>query len=161
MASPSFYLLRPKTLGVIFDSSLFHSFDITFSFWIHFSPGLWPPPRSKLLISVIIVTAFLLWPLGLITVQRLPLVSDHVSFSFKPWWLHWSPCCSLSKSGLLPLEGPCTCAHSFPSFRAWLSFLPLEEAFESPLDCKESSQSILKEINPEYSLEGLMLKLKL
>ena len=27
------------------------------------------------------------------------------------------------------------------------------------MDCKES-QSILKEINPEYSLEGLMLKLK-
>ena len=33
--------------------------------------------------------------------------------------------------------------------------------FESPLDCKEVNQSILKEINPEYSLEGLMLKLKL
>ena len=26
---------------------------------------------------------------------------------------------------------------------------------------KRSNQSILKEINPEYSLEGLMLKLKL
>ena len=32
---------------------------------------------------------------------------------------------------------------------------------ESPLDCKEIKQSILKEINPEHSLEGLMLKLKL
>ena len=31
----------------------------------------------------------------------------------------------------------------------------------SPLDCKETNQSILKEISPEYSLEGLMLKLKL
>ena len=30
-----------------------------------------------------------------------------------------------------------------------------------PLDCKEIKQSILKEINPDYSLEGLMLKLKL
>ena len=30
-----------------------------------------------------------------------------------------------------------------------------------PLDCKESNQSILKEISPEYSLEGLMLNLKL
>ena len=29
------------------------------------------------------------------------------------------------------------------------------------LDSKEINQSILKEINPEYSLEGLMLKLKL
>ena len=27
-------------------------------------------------------------------------------------------------------------------------------------DCKEVKLSILKEINPEYSLEGLMLKLK-
>ena len=31
---------------------------------------------------------------------------------------------------------------------------------ESPLDWR-SNQAILKEINPEYSLEGLMLKLKL
>ena len=28
------------------------------------------------------------------------------------------------------------------------------------MDCKEIHQSILKEISPEYSLEGLMLKLK-
>ena len=37
----------------------------------------------------------------------------------------------------------------------------LEKTLESPLDSKEISQSIIKEINPEYSLEGLMLKLKL
>ena len=37
----------------------------------------------------------------------------------------------------------------------------LEKTLEIPLDCKEILQSILKEINPEYSLEGLMLKLKL
>ena len=37
----------------------------------------------------------------------------------------------------------------------------LENTVESPLDLKRSTQSILKEINPEYSLEGLMLKLKL
>ena len=30
-----------------------------------------------------------------------------------------------------------------------------------PLDCKQANQSILKEVIPEYSLEGLMLKLKL
>ena len=36
----------------------------------------------------------------------------------------------------------------------------LEKTLESPLDCKEI-QSNLKEISPEYSLEGLMLKLKL
>ena len=35
------------------------------------------------------------------------------------------------------------------------------KTLESPLDCKEINQSILKGISPEYSLEGLMLKLKL
>ena len=38
----------------------------------------------------------------------------------------------------------------------------LEKTLESPLISQgESNQSILKEINPKYSLEGLMLKLKL
>ena len=44
----------------------------------------------------------------------------------------------------------------------------LEKTLENPLDCKEiqpvhpkGDQSILKEISPGYSLEGLMLKLKL
>ena len=37
----------------------------------------------------------------------------------------------------------------------------LEKTLESPLDSKEINQSILKEISPEYSLEGLMLRLKL
>ena len=35
------------------------------------------------------------------------------------------------------------------------------EDFESPLDCKEIQESFLKEISSEYSLEGLMPKLKL
>ena len=37
----------------------------------------------------------------------------------------------------------------------------MEKTLESPLDCKEIKQSILKGISPEYSLEGLMLKVKL
>ena len=44
----------------------------------------------------------------------------------------------------------------------------LEKTLENPLDSKEikpvnpkANQSTLKEISPEYSLEGLMLKLKL
>ena len=37
----------------------------------------------------------------------------------------------------------------------------LEKTLEYSLDTKRSIQSILKEINPEHSLEGLMLKLKL
>ena len=37
----------------------------------------------------------------------------------------------------------------------------LEKTLESPLDCKEINQSILKEISPGISLEGMMLKLEL
>ena len=37
----------------------------------------------------------------------------------------------------------------------------LEKTLESPLDCKEIKPSILKEISPGCSLEGMMLKLKL
>ena len=51
--------------------------------------------------------------------------------------------------GRLPF--PHTCSDS----------VPLEKTLESPLTARRSNQSILKEISPEYALEGLMLKLKL
>ena len=34
--------------------------------------------------------------------------------------------------------------------------MALEKTLESPLTARRSSQSVLKEINPEYSLEGLI-----
>ena len=37
----------------------------------------------------------------------------------------------------------------------------LEKTLESPLDARRSNRSILKEINPGISLEGMLLKLKL
>ena len=37
----------------------------------------------------------------------------------------------------------------------------LEKTLESPWTARRSNQSTLKEISPEYSLEGQMLKLKL
>ena len=37
----------------------------------------------------------------------------------------------------------------------------LEKTLDSPMNCKETNQSILKEISPGSSLEGMMLKLKL
>ena len=37
----------------------------------------------------------------------------------------------------------------------------LEKTLVSPLDCKRSNQSILKETSPGCSFEGLMLRLKL
>ena len=42
-----------------------------------------------------------------------------------------------------------------------LSICGAEDSLRVPWTARRSSQSILKEINPEYSLEGLMLKLKL
>ena len=37
----------------------------------------------------------------------------------------------------------------------------LEKTLRVPWTARKSNQSILKEINPEYSSEGMMLKLKL
>ena len=37
----------------------------------------------------------------------------------------------------------------------------LEKTLESPLDCKEIQPVHPKEVSPEFSLEGLMLELKL
>ena len=45
------------------------------------------------------------------------------------------------------------------NWRFWT--VVLEKTLESPWTARRSNQSILKKINPEYSLEGLMLKLKL
>ena len=42
----------------------------------------------------------------------------------------------------------------------WCFLTVLEKTLESPLGSRRSNQFILKEISPEYSLEGLMLKLK-
>ena len=53
------------------------------------------------------------------------------------------------REGRLPF--PHTCSDS----------VLLEKTLESPLTARRSNQSILKEISPEYALEGLMLKLKL
>ena len=43
----------------------------------------------------------------------------------------------------------------------WFWTVVLEKTLESPLDWRRSNQSILKEISPEYSSEGRLLKLKL
>ena len=48
------------------------------------------------------------------------------------------------------------------SLKNWsFQIVVLEKTLESPLDASRSNQSILKEINPVYSFEGLMLKIKL
>ena len=53
------------------------------------------------------------------------------------------------------------CEESWVLKNWWFWTVVLEKTLESPLDCKEYNQSILKKISPGCSLEGLMLKLKL
>ena len=50
---------------------------------------------------------------------------------------------------------PCLLSFLFPGFVSWRRLLRV------PWTARRSNQSILKKINPEYSSEGLMLKLKL
>ena len=74
-------------------------------------------------------------------------------------------------------KGPSSQSYGFSSIHIWLGELDhkeswdpknrcfwtmaLEKTLESPWTARRSNQSILKEISPEYSLERLMLKLKL
>ena len=74
-------------------------------------------------------------------------------------------------------KGPSSQGSGFSSGHVWLWELDYKESWvlknwcfwtvvlkktlESPLDWRRSNQSILKETSPGYSLEGLMLKLKL
>ena len=51
--------------------------------------------------------------------------------------------------------------HFFSHLQQCFRIVVLEKPLESPLDSKEIKPVNLKETNPEYSLEGLMLKLKL
>ena len=46
------------------------------------------------------------------------------------------------------------------ALKNWCFLTVVLKTLESPLDCKEIKLAILKEISREYSLEGLMLKLK-
>ena len=74
-------------------------------------------------------------------------------------------------------KGPSSQIYGFTSSHVWIESWTIKkvehwriDAFELwcwrrllrvPWTARRSNQSILKEINPEYSLEGLMLKLKL
>ena len=84
---------------------------------------------------------------------------------------------SILKSRDITNKGPCSQSYGFSSSHVWVWELEnkegwapknwcfwtmvLEKTLESPWTARKSNQLILKEINPEYSLEGLMLKMKL
>ena len=85
---------------------------------------------------------------------------------------------SKAETLLLPTKGPSSQSYGFSSSRVWMcecwTIKKSEhwriDAFEPwcwrrllrvPWTARRSKQSVLKEISPEYLLEGLMLKLKL
>jgi len=92
---------------------------------------------------------------------------------------HLIPCHPfLLLPSIIPSKGPSSQCYGFSSSYAWMWELDykeswalknwcfwtvvLEKALEwVPWAARRSNQSILKDITPEYSLEGLMLKLKL
>ena len=53
------------------------------------------------------------------------------------------------------------CEESWAPKNYYFLTVVLEKTLESPSTARRSNQSILKDISPKYSLEGLMLKLKL
>ena len=87
-------------------------------------------------------------------------------------WVAFSSPGDLSNSGIEP-RSPASQADSLPTELQWKSQkaeCQRIDAFELwcwrrilriPWTTRRSNQSILKEISPDYSLEGLMLKLKL
>ena len=67
--------------------------------------------------------------------------------------------CGFSSSHVRMWELDCEESWALKNWCFWT--VALEKTLENPLDCKRSNQSILKEISPGCSLEGLMLKLQL
>ena len=75
---------------------------------------------------------------------------------------HWGTCVSFNSDflGVYAPQWDCWVLWQF-YFQFFKESPHWWRTLESPLDARRSNQSILKEINPGYSLEGLMLKLKL
>ena len=73
------------------------------------------------------------------------------------WWL-WHPCLLIWQEILLILSDIKKAEYQrIDAFKLWC----WRKLLRVPWTAKKSNQSILKEISPEYSLGGLMLKLKL
>ena len=108
--------------------------------------------------------------------MQTPGQSRFVLFSF--CFVHYQPRQHIKKQRhYFASKGPSSQGYGVSSSHVWMweldykeSWVPknwcfwtvvLEKTLESPLDCKEMQPVLLKEISPKYSLEGLMLKLKL
>ena len=88
------------------------------------------------------------------------------SFSLRGWKGNSPPCLSHLPSvcyytTLLPYICLFMCLSPQRQFVLSIELWSWRRLLRIPWTARRSNQSILKEINPEYSLEGLMLKLKL
>ena len=99
--------------------------------------------------------------------------------SFSPWRKSYDQSRQLIKKQrhYFANKGPFSQSYDFSSSHIWMWELDYKESWAPKIDvfelwfwrrllrvpwaARRSNQSILKEISPEYSLEGLMLKLKL
>ena len=85
------------------------------------------------------------------------------------WEVDYKECSAPKDWCFWTIDAYLQCRVSFRCRAKWFSYLfiylvwtvVLEKTFDSPWTVRRSNQSILKEISPECSLEGLMLKLKL
>ena len=73
--------------------------------------------------------------------------------------IHWKDCAEAETPILWPPDAKSWHTREDPD--AGKDWRQLEKTLERPLDCRRSNQSILKEISPGISLEGMTLKLKL
>ena len=114
-----------------------------------------------------------------------PGLQNHSGWWLQPWNSKMFACrkeshdkptqCIKKQTHYFANKGPHSQSYGFSSSHVWMwqldykeswalknwcfQIVVLENTLESPWSARRSSQSFLKEINPEYSLEGLMLKL--
>ena len=85
---------------------------------------------------------------------------DHTWHNWRCHMWQLRPSTDKKKKRVLGL--PTWCYKESWALKNWFFWtVVLEKTLENPLTARRSNQSILKEISPECSLEGLMLKLKL
>ena len=92
--------------------------------------------------------------------SRGPTSAGHLGTSWKDWWTKKPK--ELAAIPVASTRGPCSHLPGLSSYLWVLTGLWCwKRLLTVPWTARRSNQSILKEINPEYSLEELMLKLKL
>ena len=124
------------------------------------TPILWPPDAKILRATIRVLDSFE----RTLVLGKIEGGGEGDDRGWDGWMASLTMDVSLSKLWELVMDREAWCAavHGAAKSRTWLSdWTELRRLLRVPWTARRSNQSILKEINPEYSLEGLMLKLKL